>query len=182
MNGVSGSGKSWLAAKLVPALGALRVRSDLERKRIAGISRHAHGNSALGVGLYGGQATAKTYARLLECAELALRSGFSVIIDAAFLDAAQRGPFLALAGQQNRRCLILACNASHALLHQRIIDRAAKGQDPSDADLAVLEHQIATRQVPSAQEQKYVLGVDTSQLLNLSPLLAQLRAQLAPSV
>ncbi len=39
IHGVSGSGKSWASAALVPALPAVRVRSDVERRRIVGVPR-----------------------------------------------------------------------------------------------------------------------------------------------
>ena len=43
--GLSGSGKTWLARQLASRLGALHVRSDVERKRLAGLE--AHGRFAL---------------------------------------------------------------------------------------------------------------------------------------
>ena len=64
MHGVSGSGKSWLSERLVPALGAVRIRSDLERKRGAGMAPtdRVPGNPV--AGLYAQGSTDKSYARL----------------------------------------------------------------------------------------------------------------------
>ena len=47
MTGYSGSGKSWLSKRLIAGLSAIRLRSDLERKRLAGLGPAA--DSASGI-------------------------------------------------------------------------------------------------------------------------------------
>jgi aminoglycoside phosphotransferase family enzyme/predicted kinase len=170
MHGVSGSGKSWVSEQLVPLLGAVRIRSDLERKRIAGFSPTERAGGAPGAGLYARQATEKTYGRLAECADHALAGGHSVIVDAAFLDGAQRGRFLRMARARGRRSLILACRAERKLLQARIVSRAAAGADPSDADLAVLERQCEELESFSDEERLQVLDIDTTRLTSAAPV------------
>ena len=62
--GLSGSGKSWLASRLLGPLDAVRVRSDVERKRLAGLSPGATSDGSV----YSSGMTQLTYARLAELA------------------------------------------------------------------------------------------------------------------
>jgi aminoglycoside phosphotransferase family enzyme len=45
MSGLSGSGKTWVAQRLAPALHAVHLRSDIERKRLAGLPALARSGS-----------------------------------------------------------------------------------------------------------------------------------------
>ncbi len=69
MHGVSGSGKSWMSERLVPQLGAIRIRSDVERKRLGGVSSSLLENAGFEEDLYTPAMSHRTYARLLECAD-----------------------------------------------------------------------------------------------------------------
>jgi uncharacterized protein len=93
MHGVSGSGKSWLSQQLVPELRAIRIRSDLERKRVAGMRPLQPAAAHVREGIYAPQFSHRTYARLADSAEACLRAAFDVIVDAAFLDAVDRELF-----------------------------------------------------------------------------------------
>jgi aminoglycoside phosphotransferase family enzyme/predicted kinase len=166
-HGVAASGKSWLSERLIPELHAVRVRSDLERKRLAGMEALEISRSRIGENLYDAAVTDHLYARLRECAEAALAGGLNVIIDAAFLGAAQREQFRQLAGQHRVPFLILSCHASTATLHARLGERARAGLDPSEATRAVLDHQLATQEALSAQEEAHALRIDTSSLTNV---------------
>ncbi|MEY4933582.1 MAG: hypothetical protein RLZZ403_1902 [Pseudomonadota bacterium] len=160
MHGVSGSGKSWMSERLVPALAALRIRSDLERKRMTGsLGRSAQ--SAVGQGIYAPGLSHRVYAHLADSAEVCLRSGCNVIVDAAFLDAADRELFQGLARRLRARFLIVACEADDGTLAARIAERNRAGNDPSDATAAVLMDQIKNLQAFSPQEQRHVIHVRT---------------------
>ncbi|MBS0388705.1 MAG: AAA family ATPase, partial [Proteobacteria bacterium] len=52
MHGVTGSGKSLLSEALVPVLGAVRIRSDLERKRLEGVPAAVQRNQRVDSGSY----------------------------------------------------------------------------------------------------------------------------------
>lgn len=164
MSGVSGSGKSWLSEQLVPALAAVRVRSDIERKRILGTSVAQPGHAGLNEGPYAAQSTDRTYARLLECAESSLAGGQSTIVDAAFLNTLQRELFLGLARRRRARFLIVRCSAEPGLLRDRVRSREAGGQDASEATLAVLAHQLATQHPLQEREQACTIEIDTGAL------------------
>ena len=163
-HGVTASGKSWLSERLVPAIGAIRVRADLERKRLAGMQRLDRSHSGVGEKLYTSAVTESTYERLEECAEAALAAGFKVIVDASFIKAAQRERFLRLAVDKQARFLILSCRADMSALHARLDARARSGHDPSEATEAVLEHQLATQQPLTSTEQIHAVMINTDRL------------------
>lgn len=161
MHGPSGSGKSWLSEQLIEALPALRVRSDLERKRLAGLDIGTSVASAPNTGIYVPAMSHRTYARLLECAESCLQTGFHTIVDAAFLDRADRELFHGLAARLRIPLIIVSCRADPATLATRIQMRAESGADPSDADRRVLEAQLRNLPPFDDKEEPAVVVVDT---------------------
>jgi aminoglycoside phosphotransferase family enzyme/predicted kinase len=142
MHGFSGSGKTWCSERLVGELPALRIRSDLERKRLRGLSVEQRVTGSIDAGLYGPELTDQTYRVLAECCETGLRAGFSMIADATFLHRRHRRLFLDLARRLGVQPGIVDCRADAATLQQRIRKRHEGGKDASDADLDVLEHQL----------------------------------------
>lgn len=176
MHGRSGSGKSRLAARLAPCLPAAWVRSDLERKRMHGLDPLAAAPAAVGRGLYDAAAGARTYARLARIARTALDAGISLIVDAAFLETARREEFVRLALDCGGRPVVLACDAPPEVLRERV---AGRRDDPSDADLAVLEAQLARTIDTGTLEAGVRMTVDTRTDPDVAALAARLRA--APS-
>ncbi|HEY8539139.1 MAG TPA: ATP-binding protein, partial [Steroidobacteraceae bacterium] len=154
---VSGSGKSWLSERLIPALPAVRIRSDIERKRLAGIAADEKAADPV----YSSDFTQLTYARLSECAAACLDAGFTTIVDATFLDPAQRAIFQTLARNMSVPLTIVACASERQELERRIIERAKYGDRVSDADLEVLAAQLHNLQPFSANELPTVVRVDT---------------------
>jgi uncharacterized protein len=152
-HGVSGSGKSHHARQCAERWGFLHLRSDVERKRLAGLAPDAASASAPGAGLYTPAHTERTYQRLLAAADHALAGGFSAIVDATFLERAQRAAFAALAARHGAKFHVLECAAPLATLRARIAARLASGRDPSEATLEVLERQLAADQPLDADEQ-----------------------------
>jgi aminoglycoside phosphotransferase family enzyme/predicted kinase len=143
-HGLSGSGKTWASGRWLEAdtTGrAIRLRSDVERKRLHGLQDRARSGSGPDSGLYSAGAHAETYASLLSRSAALLQQGWSVVVDAAFLKHAERQAFAALAERLRLPFQILACEAPIDVLRQRIRARAARGDDASEATLAVLERQ-----------------------------------------
>ncbi|MFC4308484.1 AAA family ATPase [Steroidobacter flavus] len=157
MHGLSGSGKSWLSEQLVAPLHALRIRSDLERQRLLGASASAAGFKQ---GNYAPEMSHRVYARLMECAERCLQAGFNVIVDAAFLDAADRELFTSLADRMNVTCVFISCHADPATLLNRVATRAKRGNDPSEADQSVVNAQLRDFK-PLKSEHHRIVEVDT---------------------
>jgi hypothetical protein len=140
MLGVSGTGKTWLSQSVLESLGAIRLRADVERKRLHGLkpldsSRHIPG------GIYTSEAGARTLARLLELARPLLAAGWPVILDATFLAASWRAAAIALAQELGAPWRILRMPADPATLRARLAQRR---DDASEADAAVMEAQLSS--------------------------------------
>lgn len=161
MHGASGSGKTWLSSRLVPEMPAIRIRSDLERKRLAHLSPAQSAAAGVREGIYSPRFSHRTYDRLENCAEICLRAGFSVIVDASFLEAKDREMFHALARTLGAPCTIVSCQTDPITLSKHILDRSATGADTSDATLAVLDTQLREFKSFAPSERPRVIAVDT---------------------
>jgi predicted kinase len=139
VGGLSGTGKTTLAAGLAPLLlpapGALHLRSDVLRKTLAGVGELER----LPASAYTPEARARVYTRLAERAEMALRAGHSVVVDAVFAGPDER----AMVEEVARRCAArfdgLWLEAAPDLLQARV---AARKADASDATPQVVERQL----------------------------------------
>lgn len=166
--GLSGSGKSYLAARLLGKLPAVRLRSDVARKRLAGLGVLEASDSGIDSGLYAPARSDETFAYLAEMTGALLRSGEHVIVDATFIERGRRESFAGLSASLGTSCTIIHCDAPTATLRARLAQRAAQGGDPSEADAQVLEWQQARFEPFAAHET--VLRVDTGVELDESVL------------
>ncbi len=162
-HGVSGSGKTTGSELVVRQHGAFRLRSDLERKRHFGMDPWASMPQPPEK-LYSETASLATYGRLRQLAHTILQGGDSVIIDATFLKRQQRDSFRELAECLGVSFAVLDFSADHETLRKRIVDRRAKGDDVSDADLSVLESQLKTQQPLTAEEKAFVTPLPEPQV------------------
>ena len=151
-HGVSGSGKSTVAGKLVAASGAVRIRSDVERKRLFGLAPEERSRPEDEASLYSPDMTRRTFTRLEELAALIITAGFPVIVDATFLHRAVRGAFQELADRLHVPYVILDCVASPDALRERLAARDRHRQDASEAGIAIMERQLAQREPLSGEE------------------------------
>ena len=103
-------------------------------------------------GLYAPDATEATYRRVCTLARGVVAAGYLAIVDATFLKRWQRDLFRQLASELQVPFAIMSFAASEATLRDRIVRRATEGHDASDADLAVLEHQLRVQE-PLAPEE-----------------------------
>ncbi len=138
-HGLPGSGKTSFAQSALEYFGAIRIRSDVERKRLHGLEALDDSRPRFGASLYSTGATQRTYARLLDLARELLEYGFPVIVDAAFLRKEERARFRELARQMRVPFAIAAMHADMQLLRARITQRQTRASDASEADIAVLE-------------------------------------------
>jgi predicted kinase len=160
MHGLSGSGKTWLSERLMAALPAIRVRSDIERKRLFGLDETADSESGIGSGIYSPSASVETYERLFTLADSLLAAGHHVVLDAAFLKKRQRVSAGSVASSLGVDSVLVYAQAPVDVLRSRIEERAKQKDEASEADLAVLEHQLTAAELPRSDEK--ALLVDTS--------------------
>lgn len=164
MHGVSGSGKTWLSQHLLELLGAIRLRSDVVRKRLFGLkplqdsaTDAATGFTTTPGGIYTQEASARTLASLLDQARASLAAGFLTIVDATFIHRSWRAPFQALAEELDVAWQIVSVEAPSDILQARIAQRQKNAADASEADAAVLASQLANLQPFTPEEDAHVL-------------------------
>ena len=177
-HGLSGSGKTFVTQGLVESLGAVRIRSDVERKRLHGLAAEARSGSGIASGLYAESATRETYAHLEALARTVVQAGLTVIVDATFLKRAQRRLFAGLADMLGVPFVVLSMHATERALRERIASRHASGRDASEAGLDVLTHQLANLERLGPEERTLVIVVDTEIPLASGALEQALRARL----
>lgn len=137
-HGLPGSGKTTFAQTALERLQAIRIRSDVERKRLFGLAPLADSGSHAG-NIYDANTTRRTYSRLHELARNLLTAGTTVIVDAAFLKQDERERFRQLAHELEAPFAIVSMKTGAARLRARIRQRKNESNDASEADLAVLE-------------------------------------------
>jgi len=156
--GLSASGKSTLTQPLLEHLGAVRIRSDVERKRLLGMKPEEGGQAGHNQGIYSAEFTQRTYDKLAELAGQVIDAGYPVVVDAACLKPEQRAQFQQLAAAKKVPYIILEFIASPGTLRQRIVERK---DDVSDANLKILEHQLADWHPLCESERPYTITIDT---------------------
>ncbi|MFO1325132.1 MAG: AAA family ATPase [Burkholderiales bacterium] len=174
--GPSGSGKSFVAARLATTGEWIRVRSDVERRRIAG----ARAGERSPADAYSAATSERTYARLAELARIVVSAGYPAIVDATFLSSTRRRAFADLARSLGVPFAILAPRTPVAVMRERIVAREAAGADPSEATIAVLEQQLAQFEPFADDETAAVVGVEAGGAIDAAALAAAVAARCAP--
>jgi len=174
--GLSGSGKTTVARTLAGSLGAVHIRSDVERKRLHGIAAQTRSTTAVDSGIYDAVSTAATYERMAEIVRVLLSCGFPIIVDATFLHRSQRNAFRDLARREGVRFVIVRCEAPLDVLRARLINRV---DDASDATLAVLDRQLESREGFSPAEAESAVVCETTDSAKSAVALADVKARLA---
>ncbi len=138
IGGLSGTGKSTLARalapKILPAPGAVVLRSDVERKALFGVAE----TEKLPAAAYAADVTRRVYATLADKARRVAAAGHAAIVDAVFADPAERAAVAAAARAANVRFLGLYMTADVGVRVTRV---TARTRDASDADAAIARQQ-----------------------------------------
>jgi uncharacterized protein len=139
IGGLSGTGKSSVARHILPYLpvvpGALVLRSDVIRKRLAGIGQY----QKLPEESYSNEMTRRTYDRMFEVAKNTLGAGHSVIVDAVFAQPSERAAIVEVANEQGVEFDGFWLEVEPSVAAARIVDRK---KDASDATVEVLKNQL----------------------------------------
>ncbi len=165
-HGLPGSGKTTFAQAALERLGAIRVRSDIERKRLFGLG--ALERSGSGENIYSLAATQRTYARLQEVAQCIVAAGYTAIVDAAFLRRAERATFRELAQRLKVPFVIASLRADDATLRARLSQRLQLARDASEADAAVLDRLEAAEEPLSQEELGHTVVVSAAEAEELT--------------
>ncbi len=154
-HGLPGTGKTTFSQIALERLQAIRLRSDVERKRIFALSPLADSRASTGLDLYSSETTRRIYAHLLELTRMLLAAGYTVIVDAAFIVQRERESFRLLAEELKVAFAIASIQAGNETLRERISQRIYAANDASEADITVLEKLQHAQQPLSQQEQAY---------------------------
>ncbi len=176
MHGLSGSGKTWLSSDLVSALPAVRIRSDIERKRMFGLHEYADSGSGVAKGIYSEAADDELYRLIHSLAETILRADHDVILDASYLRLSERDCARDIAAECGAAVVIVHAHAPVNILRNRLQTRAESDTEASEADLAVLEYQLEKIELLTPREQRRAVrwsNGDSAGISNLIKILAE---------
>ncbi len=162
MHGPSGCGKSYCSSRLVSALGAMRLRSDLERRRLPA--------EQFAGGLYSAPAIDANYRRLIELAETVIDSGWPVIVDATFLNLRHRKEFRDFAARAGVPLCLLSLTASRETIRRRLDQRALSQHRVSEAFYNTYEMQQSLLEPLTADEP--FVEIDTESEADTASLVA----------
>lgn len=176
MRGFSGSGKTWLSTRLLSQLPAVRVRSDIERKRYLGIDESASSESKPGQGAYTTRLRADIYTSIMEIVDGLIEAGFSVIVDASFLLRTDRQLLEALAERKGATLVWIDVTADDEELVRRLQLRSAAGEDASEADTGVLDYQREHMDPLTAAELNHTVCVATDRQVDPGAIIKAIRS------
>jgi aminoglycoside phosphotransferase family enzyme/predicted kinase len=145
IGGAPGVGKSTLSSCLSDTFTIPTLVTDVIRKDLAGVAHDDHRPSRLGTGLYTPEMTDRVYRELLRQADVLLTSGESAILDASWSSAEHRRLAGELARRHDAELIQIECTLDADEVRRRISRRTSRGDDPSDATVAVAEQMAAGR-------------------------------------
>jgi aminoglycoside phosphotransferase family enzyme/predicted kinase len=174
IGGLIASGKSTLARAVAAELALSWISSDRVRKSLCGVEPTTPLSDAAFDASYSEAFSERVYAEVLRRAEVVLRSGRSVVIDASFRSSAARVAARALALRLNAPFVLLECRAAREVSRARLLERAL-GPSESDGRSQIFEDFVARYQPITELEPSEHVVVDTSG--SLEQALGALRAR-----
>ena len=175
MHGFSASGKTWLSSRLLSSMPAIRLRSDIERKRLHGLGELEDSESGVAEGIYTESATTGVYRHMQKLAKVLLQAGFSVILDAAFLKRALRREARELAAGEGAAFVVVETTAADDELSRRLRVRAEGDAEASEADRQVLEYQLGHVEALTEEERQRCISVATDRAFDVDEIVSRLR-------
>jgi len=138
IGGLSGTGKTSvahaLASRIARCPGAVHLRTDVERKRMFGVGE----TTRLPEDAYTREISDEVYGKVFKKAAIALRAGHTVIVDAVYLDQAERSAIEQVASNTGASFSGLWLKADEEILVKRVSERRG---DASDATADVVRYQ-----------------------------------------
>jgi aminoglycoside phosphotransferase family enzyme/adenylate kinase family enzyme len=176
MHGFSGSGKTWLSTQLMSELPAIRVRSDIERKRRLDLAETASSDSQPGRGAYTAHARADIYESMLAIIDGLIEARYNVIADASFLRRTDRRLLEALAERKGVAMVWIDVSADNDELLRRLQHRTAARDDASEADTAVLDYQYEHADPLTAAETERTVFVETDRQVDPGAIIKSIKS------
>jgi predicted kinase len=176
MHGFSGSGKTWLSTQLMSELPAIRVRSDIERKRALHLAETASSESLPGQGAYTDRARTDVYESLIDVVDGLIDAGYNAIADASFLRRADRQLLATLAESKGVALVWIDVSANNDELHRRLQNRSAAHDDASEADTAVLEYQYQHADPLTAAEAARTVFIETDRRVDPGAIIKSIKS------
>ena len=158
--GLPASGKSFAAKAIAEPFEASVLRSDRERKRLAGLPPDRREPVEYAAGLYSPERTEKTYAALLDGAARTLRTGRTAVVDASFSSERTRRPFEGLARGLGAPFVLVELTAPEDTIRERLDRRARESGNPSDADFGIYREMRDRYEPPNELADPNVARVD----------------------
>ncbi|MGC8797533.1 MAG: AAA family ATPase [candidate division WOR-3 bacterium] len=158
--GLPGVGKSYLARHLAERSLAVHLLSDSIRKQLCGIPVSARRFDGYGKGIYTPEISTRTYEELFRRAEVFLRAGKSVVLDATFLDAGTRERCRQLAEKMKVKSVLVLVDCPERTVISRLRRRAAQ-TGFSDANLEI--YRMMKQKFQPPEPAKDLLKLDSRQ-------------------
>ncbi|MBN2606573.1 MAG: AAA family ATPase [Thiotrichales bacterium] len=157
MQGIAGSGKSHYAQQLLNEVDAIIISSDIERKRLYGVSPLHRVAEEEKSELYSAEMNQRTYETLYDLTETIVKAGYSVIVDATFLKYQHREVFMELAEKLNADYRVVYIEPEIDLIEQNIEQRLYKNDSPSDATIDIMHRHLEQLEPPLNDEEVFKL-------------------------
>ena len=178
MHGFSGSGKTWLSTLLMSELPAIRVRSDIERKRQLLLTETASTHSGPGSGAYTTHARTEVYEVMMEIIDSLIEARFNVIADASFLLHKHRQLLASLAKRKGVALVWIDVSASNDELLQRLRHRLAVRDDASEAGPEILAYQYRHADPLTSAEREHAVFVRTDRKVDPGAIIKSIKSAL----
>jgi predicted kinase len=178
MHGFSGSGKTWLSTLLMSELPAIRVRSDIERKRQLLLTETASTHSGPGSGAYTTHARTEVYEVMMEIIDSLIEARFNVIADASFLLHKHRQLLASLAKRKGVALVWIDVSASNDELLQRLRHRLAVRDDASEAGPEILAYQYRHADPLTSAEREHAVFVRTDRKVDPGAIIKSIKSVL----
>ncbi len=179
--GLPGSGKTWLSQALGVRLGAVLLRSAVERRRLAGLCPDGRSEPAAAGALYTHAAGVAVYEHLAHCAQDVLGGGFTAIIDASFALRMDRARMAAMAARLGVPVWLVHCQAPWEVSQQRLAKRHDAGHEALQAYAELFDRQQQRFEPIEAEAGMEVIDANTADPACVARVMAALHPPAEPS-
>lgn len=158
VGGLSGTGKSTLASKLVVDYHASYINTDIVRKEISGMNRYEKHHDAIDTGLYSPEKVEFTYEKVIKKSNALLKNGNNVVLDATFQKKKYRYMVKEISDENNAIFILIQTNSPDKIV-KKWLDKRLKKKTVSDGRWEVYLNQKKTYELISFQENPLIIDM-----------------------